>query len=82
MALELELDAFARMKEQLLTAYEDKFVLLKGEQFLGSYDTAEAAYNAGVGAFGQEPFLVKKVSRVEQVFTNHALSHGLIHAHL
>lgn len=80
MALEIELGVYERMKDQLLSSYEGKFVLIHQEDFLGAFDSAENAYNEGVRAFGQSPFLVKKVTRTEPVFTNHALTHGLIHA--
>jgi hypothetical protein len=82
MALDLELEAFARMKEQLLSSHEGKFVLFYDQKLVGAYDSAENAYTAGVKAYGQEPFLVKKVLRDEPIFTNHALANGLIHARL
>jgi len=82
MALERELEAFARMKTQLLSSHDGKFVLVHDEQLIGAYDSAENAYSAGVQSFGQEPFLVKKVTREEPVYTNHALANGLIHARI
>lgn len=80
MPLETELALFARMKEQLLSSHEGKFVLIHGEEFVGAFDSAENAYSAGVARFGQEPFLVKKVTAREEVYRNQALSLGLIHA--
>jgi hypothetical protein len=82
MALDLELDAFARMKEQLLVTHEGKFVVIHDQKLVGAYDSAENAYTAGVQAFGQDLFLVKKVLREEPVYTNHALANGLINARL
>ncbi|MHB1516518.1 MAG: hypothetical protein ACYCVY_12645 [Acidiferrobacteraceae bacterium] len=70
------------MKKQFLSLYEGKFVLIHGEEFVGAFDSAENAYAAGVGRFGQEPFLVKKVTPHEEVYRNQALSLGLIHARL
>jgi hypothetical protein len=80
MSLEIELGAFGRMKEQLLTSHEGKFVLFHGEDFLGAFDSVENAYVEGVKLFGQDPFLVKKVTPQEEVYRNQALSLGLIHA--
>lgn len=80
MTLDLELDAFARMKEQFLVTYEGKFVVMCDQKLLGAYDSAENAYSAGVQAFGQRPFLVKKVIREEPVYINHALANGLLNA--
>lgn len=68
MALETELAAYEAMKAQLLASYENKFVLIRGGKLIGSFDTAENAYNAGIEAFGQEIFLVKKVTRNEPPF--------------
>jgi hypothetical protein len=54
------------MKEQLLVTHEGKLVLFYDQKFVGAYDSAENAYIAGVRAYGQEPFLVKKVVREER----------------
>jgi len=82
MPLETELAVFARMKDKLLATYEGKFVLVHGEDFLGAFDSAENAYAEGVKRFGQEPFLLKKVTAQEEVYRNQALSLGLIHARI
>jgi hypothetical protein len=82
MPLETELAVFARMKDTLLATYEGKFVLVHGEDFLGAFDSAENAYAEGVKRFGQEPFLLKKVTAHEEVYRNQALSLGLIHARI
>lgn len=80
MALEKELALYARMKPDLLKAYQGKFVLIRGEEFIGAYDSAENAYAEGVKRFGRESFLVKKVTEQEEVYRNQALSLGLMHA--
>jgi hypothetical protein len=82
MALEKELEAYARMKQQLLSSHTGKFVLIHGEDFLGAFDSAENAYAEGVKRFGQEPFLIKKVLPQDETYRNQALSLGLIHARL
>ena len=82
MPLEKELAIYARTKADLLKTYEGKFVLIHAEEFCGAYDTAENAYAEGVKRFGQEPFLVKKVTAQEEVYRNQALSLGLMHARL
>ena len=82
MPLEKELATYVRMKPELLKAHEGKFVLIHTEEFCGAYDTAENAYAAGVKRFGQEPFLVKKVTVQEEVYRNQALSLGLVHARI
>lgn len=82
MALETELEYFAKMKAELLRNHEGKFVLIHGNELCGSFDSAESAYNAGVEKFGLEPILVKKVTQVEEVYKNLALSLGLMNARL
>jgi hypothetical protein len=82
MALEKELALFAKMKPDLLKTYDGKFVLIRGEEFIGAYDSAENAYGEGVKRFGRESFLVKKVTDKEEVYKNQALSLGLMHARL
>lgn len=82
MALEKELALFAKMKPELLKNHKGKFVLIRGEEFLGTYDSAENAYGEGVKRFGRETFLVKKVTEQEEVYRNQALALGLMHARL
>jgi hypothetical protein len=82
MALEQELGYFQEQKQEFLRTYNGKFVLIKGDQFLGAFDTPADAYAAGVAQFGGEAFLVKKVAEQEETFRNQALALGLIHARL
>jgi hypothetical protein len=80
-ALEVEIEFFEKQKAKLLSEHEGKFVVILGQQLQGAYDTVENAYNAGVQAFGDRQFLVRKVTSAEQDLTNLALLHGLINAH-
>ncbi len=82
MPLEKELATYTKMKGDLLKTHEGKFALVHGEEFCGAYDTAENAYSEGVKRFGQEPFLVKRITAQEEVYRNAALSLGLIHARI
>lgn len=80
MALEKEQALYAKMKPELLKNHEGKFVLIRGEEFVGAYDSAANAYSEGVKRFGRELFLVKKVTEQEEVYRNQALALGLINA--
>jgi hypothetical protein len=82
MALEKELALFGKMKPELLKNHEGKFVLIHNEDFLGAFDSAENAYAEGVKRFGRESFLVKKVSKEEEIYRNQALALGLMHARI
>ena len=44
---------------------EGKFVLIKGEELAGVYDSQEDAIREGYRQFGNVPFLVKKVLKIE-----------------
>jgi hypothetical protein len=81
MALETEIAYFDEIKQHLLDSAEGKYALILGRHLEGTFDSAENAYSAGILKFEQEQFLVRKVTRTEQVFTNHALSHGLLNVH-
>ena len=75
-----ELAAFEKRKSELLDVCEGKFSVFKNAQYLGSFDTYLAAYEARLKAWGDVPFLVKQVLREERSETTPALMLGLIHA--
>ena len=82
MALERELEYFNARKAELLKAYQGKFVLIKGDQLVGAFDTAATAYEEGVSKFGIESFLVRRVLEQDEAYRNAALRLGLTHARL
>jgi hypothetical protein len=81
MGLDQELATFEAMKADLLRNHAGKFVLIKGDQLIDTFDTPANAYAEGVQRFGQEPFLVKPVRETEEIYHNHALYSGLMNAH-
>jgi hypothetical protein len=65
MALEQELETYkAKLPE--LTAEEGKFALIHGADFIDVYDSYEDALKEGYHRFALDPFLVKRISIVEQ----------------
>jgi hypothetical protein len=64
--LETELKTYEAHKHELL-ADEGKFVVIHGNQILGSYATYEDALKVGYEKCKLEPFLVKKIQAVEPV---------------
>lgn len=82
MGLEQELAFFERVKQDLLKAHEGKFALIKGEEFIGAYDSPDNAYDEGVKRFGREQFLVKRITEQEEIYRNQALALGLMNARL
>ena len=82
MALEKELATFELLKVQLLANHSGKFALIKDDAFIDAFDTPDNAYAEGIKRFGREPFLVKRVTAVEEIYRNQALYSGLINARL
>jgi len=82
MALERELATFERLKAELVKTHVGKFALIKGEEFLGSFDNPSNAYQEGVTRFGRDSFLVKRIGEEEEVYRNQALYLGLMNARL
>ena len=80
--LERELAYFTKIKGELLKNHADKFTLIKDEVFVGAFDTAANAYEAGIQRFGNSVFLVRRISEKEEEYRNQAFSLGLIHAPL
>jgi hypothetical protein len=80
--LEKELAFFNKNKAEYLKQYKDKFILIKGLELVGSFDTDEQAYKAGIERFGNQPFLIKQVFEQEPTLTVSALYVGIMHASL
>ena len=80
MGLDRELAVFAKLKAELIANHNGKFVLIKGDDLIDTFDNADNAYQEGVQRFGRESFLVKRVGEVEEVYQNHALYSGLMNA--
>ena len=73
--LEVELKAYEAHRDELLGTNSGKFVLIKGEQIVGVFDTQVDAIRAGYERFGNVPFLVKQIVQVEipQNFTSNLI---------
>jgi hypothetical protein len=80
--LDRELAHFGKIKEELLKNHPNKFALIKDEDFIGAFDSATNAYEAGVQRVGNVVFLVKKITAEEEVYRNQALDLGLLNARL
>lgn len=64
--LQQELETFERLKDQLLQD-EGKFAVISGKELLGVYSTYDDALQIGYERYNLTPFLVKKISAVEQI---------------
>ncbi len=63
--LETELKTYEQHREDLLGRHEGKYVLIHGEQLVGTFESETDAINVGYDHFGNVPILVKKIERVE-----------------
>lgn len=80
--LDKEIKYFNSKKAEFIKTYLNQFVLIKGEQLIGSYTTEAEAYKAGVEKLGNEPFLIKQVVEKEETISFPALTVGAINVSL
>ena len=78
--LDTELKFFEKNKAEWLKLYAGKFVLVKGEELVGFYDTTETAISEGIKRFGTESFLVRRVLPQDEKIQIPALMLGLLNA--
>lgn len=71
---------YAAQRESLLRAYEGKYVLIKGSELVGAFDTPNAAYEEGLRRFGNVAMLIVQVRRDQPTSQVPALTLGLIRA--
>jgi len=64
--LDKEIETYNRLLPELI-AQQGKFVLIKGDEQAGTFDSYQDALAAGYAKFKLEPFLVKQISPAEQV---------------
>lgn len=60
-----EVETYERHREELLGQAEGKFVLICRDEIAGVFDTEEDAVRQGYERFGNVPFLVKQIVKVE-----------------
>ena len=63
--LETELRTYEQHREHLLGTAEGKFVLIRNEEIIGIFDSKMDAIARGYEKFGNVPFLVKQILKVE-----------------
>ena len=60
-----EIQTYEQQRENLLETSEGKFVLIHGIQVVGIFDAKMDAIAAGYQQFGNVPFLVKQIVKIE-----------------
>jgi len=78
--LEIERKFFAQNRDQWRAAHPGKFVLVKGDQLIGTFNRPEDAIAEGARLFGTESFLVRSVDQSEDELYIPALALGILNA--
>ena len=60
-SLQTEIQAYEIQRAELEKAYFGKYVVFKGEELIGAWDTLDAAAAAAVARFGRGPYLIRQV---------------------
>ncbi|MBI2531017.1 MAG: hypothetical protein HYW03_02185 [Deltaproteobacteria bacterium] len=63
--LDAEIKTYEQQRDNLLGTSEGKFVLIRGSQVVGVFDSKMDAIAAGYQQFGNVPFLVKQIVKIE-----------------
>jgi hypothetical protein len=76
MVLEPELETYDQHKEELLGTAAGKWVLIRGQEIAGTFDTQDDAISEGYRRFGNVPFLVKQILAHEapEYFTSNLIA--------
>jgi len=77
---EKELERYKANREELLKHHENQYAVINEDKFLGAYTTEQEAYEAGLKELGNIPFLIKRVTKEEEVVRFPALAIGIINA--
>jgi hypothetical protein len=80
-ALDEELRTYAQQEEELKLTAPGKFVVIKGTEIVGTFDTLELALTEATRRFGLEPYLVRRIGEPIEQLNIPALTLGLIGAH-
>ncbi len=63
--LQAELETYERHRHELLGKSEGKFVLIYNDEIVGVFESKADAIKQGYERFGNVPFLVKQILKVE-----------------
>jgi hypothetical protein len=78
--LEHEIQYFEDHRHELLAKHRHQFVLIKGDQLIGAFQTIEEALSEGTRRFGLDSYLVRQVEESEEPVTIPALTLGILGA--
>jgi hypothetical protein len=61
MALETEIKTYEARRPELEAQHSGKYVVFRGEELVGVYDTLDLAAAEAVRLFGRGPYLIRRV---------------------
>jgi len=76
--LKEELCFYESKKDEWLEQYNEKFLLIKGNELIDFFESFSDAYKDGVKRFGNTPFFIKQVVEVDPIERIPSLMLGLI----
>jgi hypothetical protein len=77
---EKELEYYKENKQDMLRHHENQFVVIKDKKFIGAFTTEQEAYEAGLKELGNVAFLIKRVTKEEEIIRFPALAIGIVNA--
>ena len=78
MKLKQEYVYYQANKAKLLKEHSGRFVLVKGRGVIGFFGSGEEAYKVGLERFGNQPFLIKQITKEEEILQTPALVLGIL----
>ena len=60
-----EIETYEEHRDTFLATAEGRFVLIKGDEVVGTFECEKDAIEEGYRRFGNVPFLVRKIERIE-----------------
>lgn len=77
--LEKEFKYYKDHQTELVKAYKNKFIVIKGQKVVGAYDSHNEAYNDSVGKFKLGTFLIQHCLPGKDSYTQTFHSQVIIH---
>jgi len=75
-----EMKYFEDHRSELLLGAPGKFALIKGSECIGTFDSAENAYEEGARRFPLSPFLIQEILPEDPIQEMPAFYTGLLYA--
>jgi hypothetical protein len=80
--LETELKYLQMHKDELAKQFPGRFLVIKGEEVTGAYETREAALAGSAEMHGLSNVLIRRAEDSDEIISIPALAFGLIYAHV